>query len=109
MPLRMDSLIVVSLLSYCTNISFYLILKAKHIPAHNHPVIERLLIYRNVSRCIVILLMIDKMLRPISMFLGRIHRFAGAVFLASTVQEYLAIKKTIHIIQIHIISEQAMP
>ncbi|XP_064858034.1 something about silencing protein 10-like isoform X1 [Oncorhynchus nerka] len=48
MPLRMDSLIVVSLLSYCTNISFYLILKAKHIPAHNNPVIERLLIYRNL-------------------------------------------------------------
>ncbi|CDQ88225.1 unnamed protein product [Oncorhynchus mykiss] len=47
MPLRMDSLIV-SLLSHCTNISFYLILKAKHIPAHNHPVIERLLIYRNL-------------------------------------------------------------
>lgn len=38
--------------SYCTNISFYLVLKAKRIPAHNHPVIERLLTYRNVSpRC----------------------------------------------------------
>ncbi len=35
--------------SYCTNISFYLVLKAKRIPAHNHPVIERLLTYRNVS------------------------------------------------------------
>lgn len=34
--------------SYCTNISFYLVLKAKRIPAHNHPVIERLLTYRNV-------------------------------------------------------------
>ncbi|KAK0134497.1 Something about silencing protein 10 [Merluccius polli] len=27
-------------LNYCTNISFYLVLKAKRIPAHNHPVIE---------------------------------------------------------------------
>uniref|UniRef100_A0A3Q2Z862 UTP3 small subunit processome component n=1 Tax=Hippocampus comes TaxID=109280 RepID=A0A3Q2Z862_HIPCM len=36
-------------LNYCTNISFYLVLKAKRIPAHNHPVIERLLTYRNVS------------------------------------------------------------
>ncbi|XP_023181452.1 something about silencing protein 10 isoform X1 [Xiphophorus maculatus] len=35
-------------LNYCTNISFYLVLKAKRIPAHNHPVIERLLAYRNL-------------------------------------------------------------
>uniref|UniRef100_A0A3P8X2F6 UTP3 small subunit processome component n=1 Tax=Cynoglossus semilaevis TaxID=244447 RepID=A0A3P8X2F6_CYNSE len=33
---------------YCTNISFYLVLKAKRLPAHNHPVIERLLSYRNL-------------------------------------------------------------
>ncbi|CAB1459542.1 unnamed protein product [Pleuronectes platessa] len=35
-------------LNYCTNISFYLVLKAKRVPAHNHPVIERLLTYRNL-------------------------------------------------------------
>ncbi|KAI1890482.1 hypothetical protein AGOR_G00154160 [Albula goreensis] len=35
-------------LNYCTNISFYLVLKAKRIPAQNHPVIERLLTYRNL-------------------------------------------------------------
>ncbi|KAJ7998504.1 hypothetical protein DPEC_G00205610 [Dallia pectoralis] len=35
-------------LNYCTNISFYLVLKAKRIRAHNHPVIERLLTYRNL-------------------------------------------------------------
>lgn len=35
-------------LNYCTNISFYLVLKSKRIPAHNHPVIERLLTYRNL-------------------------------------------------------------
>ncbi|KAM4613840.1 something about silencing protein 10 isoform 2-T2 [Polymixia lowei] len=35
-------------LNYCTNISFYLVLKAKRSPAHNHPVIERLLTYRNL-------------------------------------------------------------
>ncbi|KAL2091192.1 hypothetical protein ACEWY4_013455 [Coilia grayii] len=35
-------------LHYCSNISFYLALKAKRVPAHNHPVIERLLAYRNL-------------------------------------------------------------
>ncbi|XP_068170971.1 something about silencing protein 10 [Antennarius striatus] len=35
-------------LNYCTNISFYMVIKAKRIPAHNHPVIERLLTYRNL-------------------------------------------------------------
>uniref|UniRef100_A0A8C9RAR6 UTP3 small subunit processome component n=1 Tax=Scleropages formosus TaxID=113540 RepID=A0A8C9RAR6_SCLFO len=35
-------------LNYCTNISFYLVLKAKRIPAQNHPVIERLVSYRNL-------------------------------------------------------------
>nr|XP_046239338.1 something about silencing protein 10 [Scatophagus argus] len=35
-------------LNYCTNISFYMVLKAKRIPAHNHPVIERLLTYRSL-------------------------------------------------------------
>ncbi|XP_039611753.1 something about silencing protein 10 [Polypterus senegalus] len=35
-------------LNYCTNISFYLVLKARRIPVHNHPVIERLLAFRNL-------------------------------------------------------------
>ncbi|KAF7252582.1 Something about silencing protein 10 [Varanus komodoensis] len=35
-------------LNYCCNISFYLVLKAKRIPVHGHPVIERLLTYRNL-------------------------------------------------------------
>ncbi|XP_069868543.1 something about silencing protein 10 [Dipodomys merriami] len=35
-------------LNYCSNISFYLILKARRIPAEGHPVIERLVIYRNL-------------------------------------------------------------
>ncbi|NWX22844.1 SAS10 protein, partial [Aegotheles bennettii] len=35
-------------LSYCANISFYLVLKAKRIPVHSHPVIERLVAYRNI-------------------------------------------------------------
>lgn len=34
-------------LNYCSNISFYLILKARRVPAHGHPVIERLVTYRN--------------------------------------------------------------
>ncbi|XP_043916378.1 something about silencing protein 10 [Protopterus annectens] len=35
-------------LNYCINISFYVTLKAKRIPVHNHPVIERLVTYRNL-------------------------------------------------------------
>ncbi|XP_060232753.1 something about silencing protein 10-like [Meriones unguiculatus] len=35
-------------LNYCANISFYLILKARRAPAHGHPVIERLVSYRNL-------------------------------------------------------------
>ncbi|CAH2319839.1 something about silencing 10 [Pelobates cultripes] len=35
-------------LNYCTNISFYLLLKAKRIPIQGHPVIERLVTYRNL-------------------------------------------------------------
>ncbi|XP_028663525.2 something about silencing protein 10 [Erpetoichthys calabaricus] len=35
-------------LNYCTNISFYLVLKARRTPVHNHPVIERLLAFRNL-------------------------------------------------------------
>ncbi|XP_004622287.2 something about silencing protein 10 [Sorex araneus] len=35
-------------LNYCSNISFYLILKARRAPVHGHPVIERLVTYRNL-------------------------------------------------------------
>lgn len=35
-------------LNYCSNISFYLVLKARRVPAHGHPVIERLVTYRNL-------------------------------------------------------------
>ncbi|XP_057628247.1 something about silencing protein 10 [Chionomys nivalis] len=35
-------------LNYCANISFYLILKARRTPAHGHPVIDRLVTYRNL-------------------------------------------------------------
>ncbi|NXO69518.1 SAS10 protein, partial [Phainopepla nitens] len=35
-------------LNYCANISFYLVLKAKRLPVHSHPVIERLVAYRNL-------------------------------------------------------------
>ncbi|XP_064162070.1 something about silencing protein 10 [Anguilla rostrata] len=35
-------------LNYCTNISFYLVLKAKRVAAQSHPVIERLVSYRNL-------------------------------------------------------------
>lgn len=35
-------------LNYFSNISFYLILKARRVPAHGHPVIERLVTYRTL-------------------------------------------------------------
>ncbi|XP_064005780.1 something about silencing protein 10 [Pogoniulus pusillus] len=35
-------------LDYCANISFYLVLKAKRMPVHSHPVIERLVAYRSL-------------------------------------------------------------
>ncbi|NXP43814.1 SAS10 protein, partial [Heliornis fulica] len=35
-------------LNYCANICFYLVLKSKRMPVHNHPVIERLVAYRNI-------------------------------------------------------------
>lgn len=35
-------------LNYCSNISFYLILKARRVPAHGHPVIDRLVTYRTL-------------------------------------------------------------
>ncbi|XP_055967283.1 something about silencing protein 10 [Sorex fumeus] len=35
-------------LNYCSNISFYLVLKARRAPVHGHPVIERLVTYRNL-------------------------------------------------------------
>ncbi|KAG7214186.1 hypothetical protein KM043_001532 [Ampulex compressa] len=36
------------LLNYCTNISFYLMLKAKRLPVNSHPVIKRLAQYRQL-------------------------------------------------------------
>ncbi|XP_072283289.1 something about silencing protein 10 isoform X2 [Pyxicephalus adspersus] len=35
-------------MNYCTNISYYLFLKAKRLPVTGHPVIERLVTYRNL-------------------------------------------------------------
>lgn len=35
-------------LSYCMNISFYMILKSRHIPVTNHPVIGRILAFRKL-------------------------------------------------------------
>lgn len=36
------------ILSYCVNVSFYLMLKAKHQPVHDHPVINRIVQYRGL-------------------------------------------------------------
>lgn len=37
-------------LNYCTNICFYMVLKSKRMPVQNHPVIKRLLQYRNLIK-----------------------------------------------------------
>ncbi|KAL3867582.1 hypothetical protein ACJMK2_040466 [Sinanodonta woodiana] len=37
-------------LNYCVNIAFYLMLQAKHVPVINHPVIKRLVQYRNLLK-----------------------------------------------------------
>ncbi|NXR40278.1 SAS10 protein, partial [Zosterops hypoxanthus] len=48
-------------LNYCANISFYLVLKSKRIPVHSHPVIERLVAYRNIINDLAV---IDQRLSP---------------------------------------------
>ncbi|NXY51273.1 SAS10 protein, partial [Ceuthmochares aereus] len=48
-------------LNYCANISFYLVLKSKRMPVHNHPVIERLVAYRNIINNLAV---IDQRLSP---------------------------------------------
>ncbi|NWT83288.1 SAS10 protein, partial [Lanius ludovicianus] len=48
-------------LNYCANISFYLVLKAKRMPVHSHPVIERLVAYRNIINDLAV---IDQKLSP---------------------------------------------
>ncbi|NWS70098.1 SAS10 protein, partial [Crotophaga sulcirostris] len=48
-------------LNYCTNISFYLVLKSKRMPVHSHPVIERLVAYRNIINDLAV---IDQKLSP---------------------------------------------
>lgn len=36
------------ILNYCTNVSFYLVLKAKRIPVQNHPIVQRLVKIRQL-------------------------------------------------------------
>ncbi|NXQ10072.1 SAS10 protein, partial [Peucedramus taeniatus] len=48
-------------LNYCANISFYLVLKSKRVPVHSHPVIERLVEYRNIINDLAV---IDQRLSP---------------------------------------------
>ncbi|XP_056400640.1 something about silencing protein 10 [Hyla sarda] len=48
-------------LNYCTNISYYLALKAKRIPISGHPVIERLVTYRNLINDLAV---VDERLSP---------------------------------------------
>ncbi|XP_062991873.1 something about silencing protein 10 [Elgaria multicarinata webbii] len=58
-------------LNYCCNISFYLVLKAKRIPVHGHPVIERLVTYRNLINDLGI---VDQKLSPeVRLLLNEFH------------------------------------
>lgn len=58
-------------LNYCCNISFYLVLKAKRIPVHGHPVIERLVMYRSLINDLGI---VDQKLSPeIHLLLDEFH------------------------------------
>ncbi|XP_071411152.1 something about silencing protein 10 [Pithys albifrons albifrons] len=48
-------------LNYCANISFYLVLKSKRLPVHSHPIIERLVAYRNIINDLAV---VDQKLSP---------------------------------------------
>ncbi|XP_063799021.1 something about silencing protein 10 isoform X2 [Pseudophryne corroboree] len=48
-------------LNYCTNISYYLLLKAKRLSVTGHPVIERLVTYRNLINDLEV---VDQRLSP---------------------------------------------
>ncbi|XP_074128915.1 something about silencing protein 10 [Sminthopsis crassicaudata] len=48
-------------LNYCSNITFYLVLKARRVPIHGHPVIERLVTYRNLINRLAV---VDQRLSP---------------------------------------------
>ncbi|XP_067826668.1 something about silencing protein 10 isoform X2 [Heptranchias perlo] len=64
-------------LNYCTNISFYLVLKAKRIPVHNHPVIERLLTYRNLINDLIGV--DEKLSSEIQQLLSQVSQEQGSV------------------------------
>ncbi|XP_076321843.1 something about silencing protein 10-like [Tachypleus tridentatus] len=49
------------ILNYCTNISFYMVLKAQRVSVRNHPVMKRLLAYRNLLKKLE---PVDKKLSP---------------------------------------------
>ncbi|KAK9398619.1 something about silencing protein 10 [Crotalus adamanteus] len=58
-------------MNYCCNISFYLVLKAKRIPVHGHPVIERLVTYRNLINDLAV---VDQKLLPeVRLLLNEFH------------------------------------
>ncbi|XP_077157261.1 something about silencing protein 10 [Paroedura picta] len=63
-------------LNYCCNISFYLVLKAKRIPVHGHPVIERLVTYRNLINDLGV---VDQKLSPEVRLLLKEFQSSGGV------------------------------
>ncbi|XP_060103150.1 something about silencing protein 10 [Heteronotia binoei] len=70
-------------LNYCCNISFYLVLKAKRIPVHGHPVIERLVTYRNLINDLDT---VDQKLSPeVRLLLKEFHSSGGVEVMKKSV------------------------
>ncbi|CAN7986718.1 unnamed protein product, partial [Ixodes hexagonus] len=73
------------ILQYCTNITFYMILKAKRVSVTNHPVIRRLISFRNLLKQLE---PVDKKLADeMNMLLERLSRGEDIVPLTTTPQK----------------------
>ncbi|KAJ7327229.1 hypothetical protein JRQ81_016988 [Phrynocephalus forsythii] len=81
-------------LNYCCNISFYLVLKAKRIPVHGHPVIERLLAYRNLINDLAI---VDQKLSPeVNRLLNEFHSSNNADGVEGKKKSRLFVRKSVN-------------
>ncbi|XP_029850772.2 something about silencing protein 10 [Ixodes scapularis] len=73
------------ILQYCTNITFYMILKAKRVSVANHPVIRRLVSFRNLLKQLE---PVDKKLADeMNMLLEKLSRGEDIVPLTTTPQK----------------------
>ncbi|XP_070613001.1 something about silencing protein 10 [Erythrolamprus reginae] len=79
-------------LNYCCNISFYLVLKAKRIPIHGHPVIERLVTYRNLINDLAV---VDQKLLPEVRLLLKEFHSSETDGVESRKKPLLSVRKTV--------------